>query len=91
MTLSFIDQGLVRIIPCPFSSSDYDIPVKALKDLNEKFTFMLVLEATDLVLERSACKTLLAHYCWASFDDGMPAAMRHAREKAYKSTHDSER
>ena len=43
MTLGFIDQGLVRIIPGPFSSSDYDIPVKALKDLNEKFTFMLVI------------------------------------------------
>ena len=43
MTLGFIDQGLVRVIPGPFFSSDYDIPVKALKDLNEKFTFMLVI------------------------------------------------
>ena len=41
-TLSCIHQGLVRVIPGPFSA-DYDIPVKALKDLNEKFTFMLVI------------------------------------------------
>ena len=43
MTLGFIDQGLVRVIPGPFSSSDYDIPVNAVKDLNEKFTYMLVI------------------------------------------------
>ena len=43
MTLGFIDQGLVRVIPCPFSSSDNDIPVKALKDLNSNYTFMMVI------------------------------------------------
>ena len=41
-TLSCIHQGLVRVIPGPFSA-DYDLPVKAVKDLNEKFTFMLVI------------------------------------------------
>ena len=42
MTLGFIDQGLVRVILGPFSA-DYDLPVKAVKDLNENFTFMLVI------------------------------------------------
>ena len=44
MTLGFIDQGLVRVIPGPFSA-DYDahLPAgKPLKDLNSKFTFMMV-------------------------------------------------
>ena len=43
MTLGFIDQGLVRVIPGPFFSSDYDIPVKALKDLNSNYIFMMVI------------------------------------------------
>ena len=43
MTLSFIDQGLVRVIPSPFSA-DYDLPAgETLKDLNSKFTFMMVI------------------------------------------------
>jgi len=41
-TLSCIHQGLVRVIPGPFSA-DYDLPTgKTLKDLNSKFTFMMV-------------------------------------------------
>ena len=42
MTLGFIDQGLVRVILGPFSA-DYDLPAgKTLKDINSKFTFMMV-------------------------------------------------
>ena len=43
MTLSFIDQGLVRVIPGQFSA-DYDLPAgKTLKDINSNYTFMMVI------------------------------------------------